>query len=146
MGFNIEQEVLASRWMSKDDVSAHGEVVTIAGVTREEVGQDNEVKFALHFAQFDKQRKPLLLNKVNSRVLVGLFGPDTDGWKGRMAVLVNDLSVTFQGATGAVRVRPYVQAQPAAPTPHTLPPQHPMAAPAPQPVTAAAPFSDDIPF
>jgi hypothetical protein len=134
--------------MSKDDVSPHGEVATIAGVTREEVGQDNEVKFALHFAQFDKERKPLLLNKVNSRTLVGLFGPDTDGWKHRVVVLVNDLSVSFQGATGAVRVRPYVQASQPAQQPglraDQLPPGHPMAPPVAQP--AAQPFSDDIPF
>ena len=134
MSFDMNNEVLASRWLSKNDVTVAGIPARIDSVTEERVGQDQERKFALHFKG---NIKPLLLNKVNVRVLVALHGPRTDQWIGKPVLLVNDLSVNFNGQVGAVRVRPYVKEAPAA------------APAAPAPAAPAADFSDmddSIPF
>ena len=111
MGFNMMEEVLASQWLAKEDVSLTGTELTIAGVSQEEIGQDKDRKFALHF-KFGA--KPLILNKTNTRILAVLFGPNSDNWMGKQIVAYNDPTVGYAGQmTGGVRLRVATPAAPA---------------------------------
>lgn len=113
MGFNMQEE-LASPWLAKEDAPGPGMNLTIARVTCEEVGQDREKKFALHWQQ--RGVKPMLVNKTNIRVLVALFGPDSDGWLARTVNVYNDPTIGFGGATtGGLRIRVPAPTRPGTP-------------------------------
>ena len=92
-----------SDWMKKEDISAEGVDLEIARVSKELVGQEQEVKFALHFVESDYL--PLLLNRTNVRILVDLFGIESDDWRGRKVRVYADPNVSFGGKrVGGVRV------------------------------------------
>jgi hypothetical protein len=123
MGFNMQTE-LASQWLSKDDVTIQGTDACITRITSEQVGDDRDQKFAMHF---QGNLKPLLLNKTNTRIMVALYGADSDGWLGKTIQLYNDPTIGFGGQiTGGVRVRPSqnhpprLPATPVRPTPEQI--------------------------
>lgn len=92
-----------SDWLKKDDVNYKGINVIISAVTEETVGQEKERKLALHFRG---DVKPMLLNKVNLKVLAAMFGTDTKDWMVEQINVYNDPTVNFNGATGGLRLRP----------------------------------------
>lgn len=125
-----------SDWLRKDDVNYKGMNVVISAVTEELVGQEKEKKLALHFRG---DVKAMLLNKVNLKVLAAMFGTDTKEWMGEPVNVYNDPTVTYNGATGGLRIRP-ATAERVKPTPE-------------QAYAAAAmadaktiPFDDDVAF
>ena len=127
MGFNMQEE-LASPWLSISDVP-HDTVATIAKVTMEEVGREFERKFAVTFQARDM--KPMLLNKTNMRILVTLYGTDTDGWLGKQVVVYNDPNVIFGGQlVGGLRLKAVQQSR----------------RPAPAPPVEPSPDYDEVPF
>jgi len=95
-----------SDWLKKDDVNFRGMNVTITAVTEETVGQEKERKLALHFRG---DVKPMLLNKINLKVLAAMYGTNTKAWMGEEVNVFNDLSVNFNGAQGGLRIRPAMQ-------------------------------------
>jgi len=103
MNFDMNQ-VLASRWMAKEDVpEGSGVDLIMRHVTQEVVGDDQVDKFALHF---HGSYKPLLLNKTNTRVLVALFGGDSGQWANKPINVYSDPLVGYGGKlTGGVRLR-----------------------------------------
>jgi len=121
MNFNM-QDVLASRWMAKEDVpEGTGVDLQMRSVSHETVGDDQAEKYALHF---HGSYKPLLLNKTNVRVIVALYGADSGRWVNQPINVYCDPLVGYGGRlTGGVRVRaaqaaqnrPRVPAVPAAP-------------------------------
>jgi hypothetical protein len=101
-------EMKSSKFLKKDDVG-DGTVCTISGVSQENVakeGVDPEMKWCLHFTNFDK---PLVLNTTNMQLIAKfLQSEDTDEWEGKKIILYDDPSVSFGGKlTGGIRVRPY---------------------------------------
>lgn len=109
-------EFLGGQWLSKTDVDARGEDLTIAAVTKETVGQELETKPCLSFRG---NTKPMTLNKTNVRILIALFGPDSRDWVGRTINVYNDVTVVFNGSVGGLRIRPSQQDPAPAPRPQT---------------------------
>ena len=54
----------------------------IKGVTEEEVGQEKKL-----VVWFDNDRRGLVLNKTNNRILRAAFGDDCAGWEGKIIVV-----------------------------------------------------------
>jgi hypothetical protein len=107
--------ILASNWLKKDDLNdpVGGEVFTIAKVTEELVGQDQQPKWALHWKE--RSVLPMLLNKTNLRLLASMFGDDTDDWRGKEVEVYHDPSISYNGQlVGGLRVRPPRPVQPRA--------------------------------
>ena len=106
-----------SRYVRKDDVG-DGVIVTITGLTEENLAMENqppEMKFVLHFKE---NIKPLVMNSTNAQLAAkALSSPETDDWIGKKVILFNDPNVSFGGKlTGGVRIRKNQQAPvPAAP-------------------------------
>lgn len=145
MGFNMQQE-LSSQWLSKDDVTTNGTAATIARITQEEVGSDRDLRFAIHF---QGNMKPMILNKTNTRILVALFGHDSDGWLGKAITVYNDPTVGYAGQiTGGVRIRmasaPMPPAAPRQPTQEEI--NAYLKASRGTPADPMANMSDDVPF
>jgi hypothetical protein len=72
----------------------------IKGATEEEVGQEKKL-----VVWFDNDRRGLVLNKTNNRILRAAFGDDCAGWKGKI-IVVFPTTAEFQGRmVPALRVR-----------------------------------------
>ena len=128
MGFDMNQVATASEFLTKEDTDFNGMNLTIRNVTQEEVGQEKDRKFALHFHE---PVKAMILNVTNIKILVALFGPDSDGWINQRACIYADPTISFGGqvVVGGLRVRP-CQAPP--PPPPQQPAPSPSAFPSPQ--------------
>ena len=99
-------EMKSSKFLKKDDVG-EGIIVTIQGVSQENVakeGVDPEMKWCLHFTNLDK---PMVLNSTNMQLIAKFLGSeDTDDWENKKIILYDDPSVSFGGKlTGGIRVR-----------------------------------------
>ena len=97
-----------SNFLKKEDVGA-GVLVTISGITQENVakeGAEPDMKAALHFQELDK---PLVLNSTNGQIIAQITKQTDDiekNWIGHKIVLFNDPNVTFSGRlVGGIRVR-----------------------------------------
>jgi hypothetical protein len=101
-------DLKSSKFLKKEDVG-EGSLVTIRAVTQENVakeGVDPEMKWVLHFDQFEK---PMVLNSTNGQIIGKITGIEDDievGWIGKQVVLYNDPNVSFGGKLmGGIRVR-----------------------------------------
>lgn len=137
------QDLKISKFLKKEDVGP-GALVTIRQITSENVakeGADPEMKFCLHF---DEYEKPLVLNSTNGQ-LIGQITGITDnietGWIGRSIVLYSDPSVSFGGKlVGGIRVRAPRAAAAVRPLTRSVPVQ------AAAPVPTGECFSDGTPM
>ena len=102
------KDMITSKFLKKEDVG-EGTIVTISGVSKENVakeGADEEYKWCLHFLNLDK---PLVLNSTNLQLIEKFLGSDdSDDWEGKKIILYDDPAVSFGGKiTGGIRVRAY---------------------------------------
>jgi hypothetical protein len=99
-------ELKESKFLKRSDVG-DGTIVTITGVSRENVakeGAPEELKWILHVEEFDKG---LVLNSTNGQLIAqALKSEESDDWVGGKVVLYDDPSVSFGGKlVGGIRVR-----------------------------------------
>jgi len=120
-------EMIVSKFLRKEDFD-EDRVLTIKGVKLEDVGNQGEQRWVVHFREVDKG---MVLNITSIRVLEGAYGDDSDGWIGKRVMVYVDPNVSFQGrVVGGLRLR--------APKAKT---------PAPAPAAANNEFEDsEIPF
>lgn len=132
-------ELRVSKFLKKEDCGESGILVTIKGVSEDNVSQEGAepvYKWVMHFEECEK---PLVLNSTCGQVIAMITGSDeSEGWIGHKIVLYNDPSVQFKGkVTGGIRVRaprrppadvpafphkqPQVPKAPAKPTPASIP-------------------------
>lgn len=102
------RDLKSSKFLKKEDVG-EGVLVTITRVSRENVakeGAEEDLKFCLHFDEFDK---PMTLNSTNGQLIAQITGVEDDiekGWVGKQIVLYADPSISFGGkVVGGIRVR-----------------------------------------
>ena len=101
-------DLKSSKFLKKEDVG-EGVLVTITALTQENVakeGVDPDLKFALHFKEFEK---PLVLNSTNGQIIAQITGESDNiekSWVGHKIVLYEDPNVSFGGKlVGGIRVR-----------------------------------------
>ena len=103
---------------------------------------DGQAKPVVHFAGKDKR---LVLNRLNSSILVDALGDDTSGWAGKPVELYSE-RVPFQGRmVDGIRVRVPRQPGPAS-AGSAGAPARPAASYPPDPDSAVVPFDDDLRF
>lgn len=111
-------DLKTSKFLKKEDVGA-GVLVTVAGLSQQNVAQegaDPDMKITLHFHELDK---PLVLNSTNGQIIAKITGHDSDiekNWLGARLVLYHDPNVSYAGKlVGGIRVRaPRIPQAPAA--------------------------------
>lgn len=99
-------ELKTSNFLKRSDVG-DGTLVTITGLSRENVakeGAPEELKWVLHTAEFDKA---MVLNSTNGQLIShALKSDESDDWTGKQIVLFDDPSVSYGGKlVGGIRVR-----------------------------------------
>ena len=107
-------EMIVSKFLRKEDFD-EDRVLTIKGVKLEDVGNQGEQRWVVHFREVDKG---MVLNITSIRVLEGAYGDDSDGWIGKRVMVYVDPNVSFQGrVVGGLRLRAPKKAA-AAPSAH----------------------------
>jgi hypothetical protein len=92
-----------------DDLKGGERKFKIKEVTAEDVGKETKL-----VVWFTNDKKGLVLNKTNNRVLRKEYGDDVEGWKGKI-IAVFAMDVLFQGKlTPGLRVRILPPKQPGA--------------------------------
>lgn len=95
-------EMIVSKFLRKEDFD-EDRVLTIKGVRLEDVGNQGEQRWVVHFREVDKG---MVLNITSIRVLEGAYGDDSDGWVGKRVMVYVDPNVSFQGrVVGGLRLR-----------------------------------------
>lgn len=94
-----------SKYLKSGDIPEDADLIlTIKEVVQETVGQGEEAE-SKPIVYFQEQEKGLVLNKTNATAIMGMYGPETNGWVGkRIAMFATE--VDFAGKqTLALRVR-----------------------------------------
>ena len=98
-------DVFPSRYLGKEDVTKPLRS-TISEVRKETIQGDrgDEDKPVMVFDNPDM--KPMIINSTNWEVIEAAYGPDTDGWIGKLVEVYVDPGVMYGGRrVGGVRVR-----------------------------------------
>jgi hypothetical protein len=90
-----------SRYLNATDMKV-AKKLRIKDVTEEEMAQDKKKKLVVWF---DNDRRGLVLNKTNNRILRGEFGDDCAGWKGKIIVVYPTTDKFGGRVVPALRVR-----------------------------------------
>jgi len=97
-----------SKYLTKDDVTETGVVLTIRGFKMETVGQGNDAdeRCILYFTEEDY--KPMVVNKTNMQRIKHVTGAETTAQaRGKQVCVYNDPMIEYGGKlTGGVRIKP----------------------------------------
>lgn len=101
-------DIKSSKFLKRSDVGV-GALVTIRSIGQENIakeGADEELKWVLHFDEFEK---PMVLNSTNAQIIAQITGAEDDieiKWVNQKIVLYDDPNVSFGGKlVGGIRVR-----------------------------------------
>ena len=90
-----------SRFLKAEDLDREKKY-RIKSVSEEEVGEKKEKKLVVWFTN---DKRGLVLNRINNRVIRGAYGDDTALWPGKIIVIFRTMA-EFRGKMGpALRVR-----------------------------------------
>ena len=90
-----------SMYLKSEDIKGEKKF-RIKDVTEEEVGEKKEKKLVVWFTN---DKRGLVLNRINNRVIRGAYGDDTALWPGKIIVIFRTMA-EFRGKMGpALRVR-----------------------------------------
>lgn len=96
-------EAFPSKYLKSQDIGNHRPTVVISEVAIEEVGIEND-KSEKPVVYFEGKDKGLVLNKTNANTIAGMYGSDTDAWKGQSVTLCT-AEVPYKGKmTLSIRV------------------------------------------
>ena len=99
-------DLTVSKYLKKEDVMPPV-IVTISGLTQENLAKENEAPEFKHILQFSENIKPMVLNITNGKLIAMVLQSDeTDNWIGKKITLWNDPTVSFgEKMTGGIRVQ-----------------------------------------
>ncbi len=99
-------ELTTSKYLKKEDVSPPL-IVTISGITQENLAKDGEAPEMKYILQFSENLKPMVLNLTNGKLIaIVTKSEETDDWIGKKITLWNDPTVSFgDKMTGGIRVQ-----------------------------------------
>jgi hypothetical protein len=93
-------DMFESKYLKAADLDEQEHIVTVKSLKQEQLGDDD--KFILYF---NEQKKGLVLNKTNTKIIEAEYGRETDDWTGQKIVLYPTV-VEFKGdMVEAIRVR-----------------------------------------
>ena len=98
-----QNEMLESKWIQKTDLTQPTRLI-VAGCSKETVKDKNGKEETKWIVSFQGAWKPLILNVTNTKAFFATLDPDSDNWAGKEIILFNDMSVSYQGDLGGIRV------------------------------------------
>lgn len=125
-----------SKYVGAGDIIEKGSdaVVTIGGVTVQELTMEGGVKEHKPVISFTDARKDLILNKTNAKTIVKMHGSDLDGWVGKQITLYATTTKCGRDVVECIRIREKnAKPRKVAPAAALQPPPDPASKPAPVP-------------
>lgn len=102
------------------DLNGKDVTLTIKKVVKEEMGQPGQKEFK-PVVYFERATKGLILNATNARIIVSLYGDESDNWSGKPITLYPTTVKAFGKSNDVIRVRERAPAAPVAKSPTTSP-------------------------
>lgn len=103
----FQDEYLAAPDLHDKDVTVTIARVQVETLTREDGKEDRPV---VHFEEMlrrpKKDQKRWVLNKTNAKAIAKLYGPETEGWRGKRITLFPSTCKAFGEVVECIRVRP----------------------------------------
>jgi hypothetical protein len=130
------EKAIPSSWLSANDFDSTGKEFTIGNVMMQQVGAEHKPVIF-----FYGQEKALVINKTNNRVLIGLFGKESNDWAGKKVVLFSYMGQAQFGQPPKLQLGVRA-ADPGAPAPKAVPVKIPKV----KPRTMEEELNDDIPI
>jgi hypothetical protein len=97
-------DMFPTNYLKASDFEDGDTTLTIKRLAKETIGKGKDQKDAW-VCYFREEDKGLVLNKTNSNTIAGLYGDETDDWKGKKIILYAT-EVQFQDRmVDAIRVR-----------------------------------------
>ncbi len=90
------------------DLQGRDWVLKIQKVTAEALRSETGKKQKKPVVSFEGAEKTLVLNKTIAKVLIGLYGPETSTWVGRLVTLYPTRTMFGNAEVDCIRVRPTV--------------------------------------
>ena len=112
------RKAFPGNFLKAGDLAGESRVITITGITHEEVGDDKK-----YVVRFEGSDQGLVLNQTNNNALMAILGTDSKGWVGKRVELYSTKVQFGSKQVDAIRVRPVA---------YTPPPD--------------VPFDDDVPL
>jgi len=99
-------KMISSKFIKSGDVE-QPILVTINGVSKQNVAKENEQPVIKYLLNFSDHEKPLVLNVTNTQLCASACNSEeTEDWTGHQIVLYNDPTIMYGGSlTGGVRIR-----------------------------------------
>ena len=98
----FDSDYLANWDLDKDTT------VQITKVEVAEIASHNGDKERRPLVYFKSAKKAMVLNKTNGKLIAGMYGPNTDDWRGKRITLYPTTCEAFGDTVGCIRVRPKV--------------------------------------
>lgn len=104
-------DLFPSKYVKAGDLNGRAVTLTIKELKIEKMGHgaEEERKPVLYF---DKATKGLVLNRTNAMIIAGLYGNETDDWRGKRITIYPTKVRAFGAMHDAIRVREEIPAQP----------------------------------
>ena len=103
-------DVYPSNYLKAEEI--HGQmIVTIESVGLEKMHDKTGKEIEKPVVRFLEMPKSLVTNKTNWKMLIKLFGDDTDFWKGKQITMVTIPVVAFGETVDAIRLTPVKAAE-----------------------------------
>lgn len=112
-------QIFPSKYVAAADLNGKTVTLTIKGVTMEEMVTHDNKTVQKPVVWFEKATKGLVLNVTNAKIIVGLYGNETDLWTGKRIAIYPTRVKAFGQMQDAIRVREAIpeQAKPTAQAP-----------------------------
>ncbi len=103
-------DLFPSKYLKAHDLGGKSFTLTIRAATLEDVGHGAEKERKLAIA-FEKATKMMLLNRTNAMIIASMYGPETDGWKGKAVTIYSARVKAFGAWHDALRIKEQIPAR-----------------------------------
>lgn len=104
-------QIFPSKYITAADLNGKPFTLTIKSVTLEEMVTHENKREKKPVVWFSGAQKGFVMNVTNARIILALYGDDTDGWTGKRITLYPTQVRAFGEMQDAIRVREEIPAQ-----------------------------------
>jgi hypothetical protein len=104
-------DLFPSKYVKASDLNGRTVTLTIKELRVEEMGHGSE-KERKAVVYFERATKGLVLNRTNAMIIAGLYGDESDDWRGCRITIYPTKVRAFGSMQDCIRVREEIPAQP----------------------------------
>jgi hypothetical protein len=113
-------DIFPSKYVRAADLNGRTITLTIKELRVEDMTNHSGEKERKPVLYFEKATKGLVLNRTNALIIAGLYGDESDAWRGKRISIYPARVKAFGQMQDAIRVREEIPAQPLRPKVQTV--------------------------